>query len=495
MQPDWLSALHAVLDPMPKALAVVSRDGKVLFANPAAEASLGLDDPQGPSSALLDRLVRGEVADGQEVFVVSTKTQERRWLNFRIWPLVENGAVSGSVIFARDTTDTKRATEMRDRGIANGATRATNESLGRMSRQLRAHLNSILGFAQMLAVAQLGPQQRNNVQSILAGGYHVLDLINELADLAKIEPLGLGISPEPVRIKEALKNALKSLQPLIAERSVTVRLDIEACLDSHVRVDRRRLRQALSELLSHVIRASPREGTVSLSCYETPGNRVHIEISGTGLRAEDCSRSPTELLPMDLANLDESQPDLRLTQRLLQAMGVGIALENAGAGYRLSLEFFLLDDPLERLEGDSAAMRAFVHGARAAQQGVVLYVEDNPANLQLIEHILAFRPGIELLKAMDAKSGIELAETRAPNWILLDLNLPDMAGEMVVRHLREGGHTSRIPITVLSGDAAPDTIRRIIAAGARDYLTKPLDIQKLLALLDDTFCTRLVPQP
>ena len=125
-----------------------------------------------------------------------------------------------------------------------------------------------------------------------------------------------------------------------------------------------------------------------------------------------------------------------------------------------------------------------------AQQGAVLYFEDNPSNLTLMEGILACRPGVTLLKAKDAKSGLDLAVTHMPDWILLDLGLPDMPGEKVVLRLRESSRTCHIPITVLSGDSDPETIRQIVAAGARDYLTKPLNVQELLNLLDRTLRIR-----
>jgi signal transduction histidine kinase/CheY-like chemotaxis protein len=504
--PGWetqrTSILHAVLDPMCEALVVVDRDGKIIFANRAAQASPGFglpdDQPQDPApcSTLLARILRGEVADGQEVCVAGANPQDSRWLKVRLWPLVENAVVSGSVILVRDTTAPKQAAEThaRDRQDAEGATRAKSEFLRRATQELRSHLNSILGFTQMLAVDNLTPQQRDNVQRILTGGYHVLELIHDLVDLAHLESGRLGTSPEPVRIKEVLKNALQAVQPLAAERNVTVRLDIGTCRDSHVRADRGRLRQALLNVLSGVIRTSHSGGEVSLTCRQTPGNRMRIEICDDARVTEDHSRrlfTPAELLSMDLANLEDSELGLTLTQRLVKEMGGNIGLEStAASGNHLFLEFFLLDDPLERLAGDGAAMLALSQGVQEPQQATVLYFEDNPANLALIEHIFAYRPGIVLLKARDARTGLDLAHTHTPDWILLDLNLPDMPGEAVVRHLRESRRTCHIPISVLSADATPETIRKLVAAGARDYLTKPLDIQKLLALLDDTFRTR-----
>lgn len=493
------SALHDVLDPLQEALVVADCDGQVVFANPAAELSLGLASlkKQTPDSgsfpALVTRILRGEVADGEDVFAAATNSQDSRWLSVRVWPLREDTGLPGRAIWVRDTTTAKQAAEVhaREKEEAEGANRAKSEFLRRSSQELRSHLNSILGFAQMLAVHQLTLQQRENVQRILTGGYHLLELIGELVDLTHIETGQIGnVPPEPIRIREALRNALQAMQPLAAERNLTVRLDIEACYDSHVRADRRRLTQAFVSLLASVFRSSSSGGVVSLACRETPGNRLRIDICYDATNGGDGSRrlfTPAELLSIDLANLGDSDLGLALTQRLVKAMSGNIGFEQTtGAGTRLFIEFFLLDDPLERLEGDSAAMLALAQGVPQAQKGTVLYVEDNPTNLRLIEDILSYRPGIKLLKALDAKTGLHLAEVHTPDWILLDLNLPDMSGETVVRRLRANQRTFRIPITVLSGDTDPQRIRQMVAAGARDYLTKPLHIQKLLDLLDHT---------
>jgi len=342
----------------------------------------------------------------------------------------------------------------------------------------------------MLGVGELAPSQRSNVQRILNGGYHVLELINEMVDMAHLETSEIATSLEPVRIKEALRNALDAMSALIAERNQRVIANLESCEDCHVRADRRILSQALFSLFSSVIRSCRTGGSLSISCREISGNRLRIEICAQGARAQDYSRgllTPAQLLTVDVATLHDSELKLSLAQTRINAMRGSIAMEeNADGGAQLIVELFLLDDPLERLEGDGAAMLELAHGDRAPQHGTVLYFEDNLPNLALMEDILAFRPGIKLLKALSGRSGLILAEIHAPDWILLDLGLPDMPGEMVVRSLRGNGRTGRIPITILSGDTDPETIRRLIAAGARDYLTKPLDLQKLLSLLDRT---------
>ena len=506
--------LQSILDSMGDGVVVADTKGTFLVFNPAARQTLGghgfsggpdqwaehygLYLPDGASLYPSDQLpfvraIRGESVDAAEVFVKRPGAAEGAWVSINARPLRhQDGNIGGGVMVLRDITAAKQDAEALEfaKREAEAANHAKSEFLSRMSHELRTPLNSILGFAQLLQLAQLTDQNRDNVEQILKGGYHLLDLINEILDLARIEAGRLSLSPEPVHLREALKDALDLVRPLAAERNINLNPEIPICCDHHVRADRQRLKQVLLNLLSNAIKYNREGGSVLLSCETTPENRLRIEVadSGSGISPEGLKRifTPFERLNADETEVGGTGLGLALARRLIEAMGGTISVESAvGLGSKFSIDLELLDDPSKRLD-EHPAVAELARDAADSRRGTVLYIEDNLSNLRLIERIMEHCQGVRLITAMQGQLGLDLAQIHTPDWILLDIHLPDINGEEVLKRLRRNPRTRDIPVTILSADATRAQIHRMLSAGARDYLTKPVDVRQLLQLLEQT---------
>jgi len=506
--------LRSVLDSMGDGVLVAEDSGKMVLLNPAAEQMVGPGGTETPRSEWserygiyrpgsaslypadelpLARAMRGETADGIELYVRNEYKPEGMFVSVSVRPLKDDsGAIKGGVAVVRDITLAKSTEEVlrHAKEEAERANRAKSEFLSRMSHELRTPLNSILGFAQLLALADLAVQHQNNVQQILKGGYHLLELINEVLDLARIEAGRLSMSPEPVQIKDVVKEVLDLVRPIASPQNITLSADLSAYGDRYVHADRQRLKQVLLNLLSNAIKFNRRNGLVVLSCEETRNHEMRIVVAdtGSGIDEEGLKKifTPFERLGADRNAVGGSGLGLALSRRMVEAMGGTIGVESTmGAGSRFFFELPLVEHAVSLKEVRDAVSRSFPCND-ASHRGTVLYIEDNLANIRLIEEILARYPGVRLLEAMQGKLGLDLARTHAPDWILLDLHLPDMSGEEVLDSLRRDPLTENIPVTVLSADATPSQISRLNAGGAREYLTKPLDVRQLIALLEAT---------
>jgi CheY-like chemotaxis protein len=364
-----------------------------------------------------------------------------------------------------------------------------------MSHELRTPLNSILGFAQLLQLAALGEHGQDNVEHILKGGYHLLDLINEILDLARIESGKLSMSPEPVPLEEILREALDLIKPVALQQSVTV--EAGAGLESgvNVKADRQRLKQVFLNLLANAIKFNHEGGNVTVVCKQPAGDRVQVDVcdTGNGISEEGLLKvfTPFERLGADEAGIGGTGLGLALSQRLMEAMGGSIWVESkVGQGSRFTVDLELANAPTE----DAALpveqeTNAGPYDGHASHRGTILYIEDNLLNLHLMENILERYPNIKLLTALQGKLGIDLAIAHQPDWILLDVHLPDMRGDKVLRELQADARTKHIPVTVVSADATPTQIRRVLQEGAREYLTKPLNVKEILSLLEATMPT------
>ena len=507
--------LQSVLDSMGDGVAVADENAKFLVFNPAGKQILGKGAFGGeahdwsehyglflpdmvsrypPDEIPLIRAIRGESVDSAELFVRNAGLPEGAWVSATARPLkAENGDFRGGVVVFRDITPEKQASEQLKLAKleAEQANLAKSEFLSRMSHELRTPLNSILGFAQLLEMAELEPDQADNVQHVLRGGRHLLDLINEILDLARIEAGRLGLSPEPVRMREALRDALDVVRPLAVQQNIHLSADVAVRCNHHVLADRQRLKQVLLNLLANAVKFNREGGSVILSCEEVAENRLRIEIADTGIGISPDGIGklfhPFERLTSDQAGISGTGLGLVLSKRLVEAMGGSIGVDSTvGVGSRFHIELGILEHPADRLKDEETLAAASAGGDPAFWQGTVLYIEDNLSNLRLMERIVAPYPGVRLLAAMQAKLGLELAKAHAPDWILLDVHLPDLPGDEVLRRLREDPETRQIPVTVVSADATPGQVRRLTNAGARDYLTKPFDVKQLIRLLEAT---------
>jgi PAS domain S-box-containing protein len=398
------------------------------------------------------------------------------------------GAMADSVALGISRTQVEQvATSAREEKFkAEAASQAKNEFLSRMSHELRTPLNAILGFGQLLEMNDLSVDQRECVEQISRGGKHLLGLINEVLEISRIEAGRMELSPEPVRVVDAFQEVLELVQPLGAQRQIEFHMDLAAAKDRYVLADYQKLKQVLLNLLSNAVKYNRLKGKVLLACEEGAGDRLRLTVSDTGggIPPEKLERLfiPFDRLGAEQTGVEGSGLGLALSKSLVELMGGTLHVTSVvGQGSCFSIELARVHGGVEPLADTVVDMPL---PSASAHARTVLYIEDNLDNLRLVQRILALRPGVQLLTAMQGSLGMELARQHRPDLILLDVHLPDLNGSVVLRGLKETGETQRIPVVVVSADATVRQIERLRDAGATDYLTKPIDVARFLGIID-----------
>jgi signal transduction histidine kinase/FixJ family two-component response regulator len=379
---------------------------------------------------------------------------------------------------------------MKARGEAESANRAKNEFLSRTSHELRTPLNAILGFGQLLELDELPEHQAASVHDILSAGRHLLKLIDEVLDISRIEAGRLAMSMEPVMIGDVADSAMSVMRPIAAERGISLNMEVGSMRAAHVQADRQRLHQVLLNLLSNAIKYNTKNGSVTLVCVEASGGRMHFEVvdTGPGIPDDKIERlfNPFDRLGAEELQIEGTGLGLALSKNLCEAMGGRLEVKSVvGTGSRFWVDLALVDSPagieIETLPLAAEAVTAEAEGEDAL---CILYIEDNPSNLKLVQRILERWRKVVLLSAIQAALGIELAQRHRPDLVLLDLHLPDRHGSEVLDELRADPDTAHIPIVVVSADATPGEVQRLLDRGADDYVTKPLDVAQFLASVE-----------
>ncbi|HEX8834493.1 MAG TPA: ATP-binding protein, partial [Abditibacteriaceae bacterium] len=432
------------------------------------------------------------------------------------------------ISYLRDVTDRKQneAALTAAKIEAERANTAKSEFLSRMSHELRTPLNAILGFGQLLEMDELDAAQRTGVEQILKAGRGLLELVNEVLDITRIEAGYLEMSPEPLSVREMVREALGLIEPLAAASKIRIFDEISPTCPFYVRGDRQRLNQALLNLLANAVKYNREGGAITLTWREGVMDRrqedrgrrltdkeslpvelaaavaapvaqndeplptlcIQVTDTGIGIPAESMSRlfMPFERLGAEHSAIEGTGVGLALSKRLIDLMGGRITVESVvGGGSTFTIELPMAetqtDYPAKR-DGDKPQFPQ----STSTTMHTVLYIEDNPSNLNLVEQILLRREGMHLLSAIQGEAGLALAREHQPDLILLDLHLPDINGDEVLRRLQNDATTQAIPVVILSADATPHQIERLLAYGAVTYLTKPLDVQQFLQVLDET---------
>jgi nitrogen-specific signal transduction histidine kinase/CheY-like chemotaxis protein len=393
------------------------------------------------------------------------------------------------LVVTRDVTgQAQLEEELRQAGLAaEQANEAKSEYLSRMSHELRTPLNAILGFAQLLELDDLEDDQRDSLGHILSAARHLLELINEVLDIAAIEAGRLSLSLEPVALGDVTGEVVSLIRPLADQHGILLVGPSPACT-THVLGDRQRLKQVLLNLLSNAVKYNRAGGSVHLTCDRLGDERLRINVAdtGIGIPPESIERLfvPFERLETDHA-VEGTGLGLPLSKRLAEAMGGTLELTSGPQGSTFWIELPLAEGSVQREQREQDQLAATREQLKQTGPSLtVLYIEDNLSNLQLVEQVLSRRTGINLISAMRPQLGLDLASEHHPDLVVLDLHLPDMPGQEVLRRLRADRRTATVPVVVLSADARPGLITALLELGARAFLTKPLDVKELLELLD-----------
>jgi signal transduction histidine kinase/AmiR/NasT family two-component response regulator len=373
---------------------------------------------------------------------------------------------------------------------AEKANLAKSDFLSSMSHELRTPLSAILGFAQLMESGSppLTASQKRGIDQILKSGWYLLELINEILDLALIESGKLSLSLEPISLSEVLRECKDMIEPQARKRGISVAFP-QFDVPYFVKADRTRVKQVFINLLSNAIKYNKALGTVVVQ-YATviPGRiRVCVKDSGEGLSADKLAQlfQPFNRLGQEAGVEEGTGIGLVMTKRLIELMGGTIGAESAvGSG---SVFWAELDLTSERpaVRGALAPLAPtdpLLHAG--AKVRTLLYVEDNPANLMLVEDLIARRPDIRLLSALDGNSGVKIARESRPDLILMDINLPGISGIRALKILAEDPITVHIPVIALSANAIPRDIEKGLKAGFFRYLTKPINVKEFMETLD-----------
>ncbi len=373
---------------------------------------------------------------------------------------------------------------------AQRANRAKSEFLSRMSHELRTPLNAILGFGQLLEMDGLKADQKESVEHILKGGRHLLSLIDEVLDISRIESGKLQLSVEDVNVLEVIAEAIDLVRPMAAQREIHVSCD-EGSEEVTVLADRQRLKQVVLNLLTNAVKYNREKGLITISCsVEVDSVTIAVTDTGLGIPAASLDRL---FVPFDRLDADQSIEGtglgLSLSCNLMRSMNGSIAVDSIEEeGTTFTLRLPPGEPPAQKL--DLVAEAAARPELDSGEGRRILYVEDNLANLRLVERILETRPGITLIPAMQGSTALDLAVQHQPDLILLDLHLPDINGDEVLVRLRGNERTVDIPVIILSADATSSQKSRLARLGAKTFLSKPIHIASFFEALDEALTVK-----
>jgi len=530
--------LEAVMKASPDIITVLGRNSEIRQVSEAGRKILG----RNPHAASIQEMWTTVHPEDREILAGSFAglldgSTERAQMRFRVrhadghWVTVDSsaqaliddsGSFAGAVVVTRDVTAGLAAQKrVRDaRGAAETASAAKSEFLSRMSHELRTPLNSVLGFAQLLQMDPLPPEEADAVDHILAAGRHLLDLIDEVLDIARIESGRLELDMSSVPVAEVVGDAIELTRPLAGRTGVSLHDEIDPQCDLAVRADRQRLLQVLLNLLSNAVKYNHPGGRVENTCVQAgPGRlRVSVTDTGRGVKAEDLDRvfEPFDRLGAELIGPEGTGVGLSLSRQLVEHMGGSIGLTSE---FKSGSTFFVeLDEALADTATDSKDAGGGGEGARGepGSRGAfrVLLVEEDLASLDLVEQVLKRRPGSEVIAAMHAGLGVELAREHQPDLILLELSLEDTVGprvpgvpgvpgvtggpgssassgspassgrSSVLDLLAADPETSHIPVAVIGAQPVVQQVRDLLGRGVVGLLTKPIDVRGLLSVVD-----------
>ena len=407
--------------------------------------------------------------------------------------------LQGVFAAARDVTERKRLDQaLQDKNVelerakiaTEKANLAKSDFLSSMSHELRTPLSAILGFAQLMESDSppATPSQKARIDEILQAGWYLLKLINEILDLAQIESGKLSLSTEPVSLAEVMFECRAMIEPQGQKRGIKMTFP-QFDIPCFVSADRTRLKQVLINLLSNAIKYNQPGGTVVVEFTTSTPERTRISVrdTGAGLPPEKLLQlfQPFNRLGQEGSAEEGTGIGLVMSKRVVELMGGVIGVESTvGVGSVFWFELSSAAAPQPAVDRTEPTAVAQAQGQHGAPLRTLLYVEDNPANLKLVEQLIARRPDIRLLSAVNGNLGIELARANQPEVILMDINLPGISGIEALKILREDPVTAHIPVVALSANAMQRDIDKGLQAGFFWYLTKPIKVKEFMDVLD-----------
>jgi signal transduction histidine kinase/ActR/RegA family two-component response regulator len=458
----------------------------------ASALSLELGTPIAPGFEALAFKASREIEDSYELTYIR-KDGSRFPAVVSITALRDDDArIIGYLLIGTDNSVRKLVESRLNEAMAaaENANRAKTDFISSMSHELRTPLNAILGFAQLMdsGTPAPTPSQKRNLEQILKAGWYLLELINEVLDLALIESGKVTLSREPVSLVEVMRECRAMIEPQAHKRGIAMqfpRFDVPQFISA----DRMRFKQVLINLLFNAVKYNRPGGAVTVECTPRSPEAVRISVrdTGAGLAPEQLAQlfQPFNRLGKEAGVEEGTGIGLVVTKRLVDLMGGAIGAESVvGAGSVFWIDFRLAAAPRLVLPEAERAAPARLRAPEGTPPRTVLYVEDNPANLELVEQLIARRPDLRMLSAAEADLGIEFARAYLPEVILMDINLPGISGMEAMKILRADPVTAHIPIIALSANAVPRDIVEALEAGFFNYLTKPIKVDRFMQVLD-----------